>query len=424
MSETALPGAPDAPPLPTGLALTALDAAFREDPYPVLAELRRRAPVHYDDVLKRYILTRHDDVNAVLRDPSLWSDPRKANPGTFSHMFLRNGDEEPSMLLMDDPGHRRLRELVRHSFTPRAVERWRPRVRAIAERILAAVGDGPFDLIAEVAGPLPSVVIAELLGVDPSRHADFKRWSDTTVAVGFNPAPAPDQVAAAEEARDRLSELFLAEIEARRGAPGDDLISDMVRAEQAGDRLSDAEIVMQCDLLLIAGNVTTTDLIGNGVKALIDHPDQQTALRARPERMAHAVEEMLRYDSPVTNSGRIASADLEIGGVRIARGESLSVSLAAANRDPAIYPDPDAFDIEREDVHHQSFGGGRHFCLGAHLARLEAQEAIRALLARFDAPVLGERGHRYAAIPSFRGFEELWIEAGPASGGGSTPRPD
>jgi len=402
--------ASEAVPLPTGVELTALDARFRDDPYPILAELREREPVHHDRALGRFVLTRHDDVHDVLHDLSLWSDPRKARPGTFTRDYLAQGDEEPSMLLMDDPGHKRLRDLVRRSFTPRAIEGWRPRVRAIAERLVSSL-EGAFDLVEALAAPLPSMVIAELLGIDPAKHADFKAWSDLSTAVGFNPAPEPAQVSAAEEARTALYHFFAEEIAQRRGNLGSDLISDMLRAEEAGDRLTEQEIVMQCDLLLIAGNVTTTDLIGNGVKALIEFPDQADELRRRPELWPNAIEELLRYDSPVTNSGRVASRDLEIGGVKIGTGETLSVSLAAANRDPAVYPNPDAFDVEREDTHHHAFGGGRHFCLGAHLARLEAQETLRALLDRFAHLRVGESGFRYAATPSFRGFEMLSVVA-------------
>ena len=405
-------GPASADALPTGLSLTALDPAFREDPYPILAELRRREPIHHDTQLQRWVFTRHADVNAILKDPDFWSDPRKGNPGSFSRNFLDNDGEEPSMLLMDDPGHRRLRELVRHSFTPRAVERVREGVRSVAERLVGALDDAPFDLVAHFSGPLPTVVIADMLGIDSAKHGDFKAWSDVAVAVGFNPAPKPEQLEAGQAARDALEAFFFAEIEARRGALGDDLISDMLRAEAAGDRLTDREIVTMCDLLLIAGNVTTTDLIGNAVKALLDHPDQEALLRARPELLPNAVEEALRYDSPVTNSGRIANRDVEFDGIRIPKGESLSVSLAAANRDPAVHADPDRFDVTRKNPQTQGFGGGRHFCLGAHLARLEAQEALRALLGRFETLSLGPEGYRYAAVPSFRGFERLQVAPG------------
>lgn len=399
----------EGPDLPQGIELTPLDERFRADPYPVLAELRARAPVHADTALKRFIYTRHDDVYEILRDREFWTDPRKANPGTFSREFLgARTDEEPSMLLMDEPGHRRLRSLVSGSFTPAAVERWRPRIREVVARVLDGIATDEFDLIAEFAGPIPTVVIAEMLGIDPARHGDFKTWSDQSVTVGFNPFATAAEKAVAESARDALDAFFRSEIAARRERTGDDLISDMLRAEADGDRLTETEMIRQCNLLLVAGNVTTTDLIGNGVKALLDHPDQLAKLRADPGLIGNAVEEMLRFDSPVVNSGRIASRDIVIGGCPVRRGESLSTSLAAANRDPAVYLDPDRFDIERADTHHQSFGGGRHLCLGAHLARAEAQEAILALIARFPNLRHGG-GLRHHAIPSFRGMASFRV---------------
>lgn len=397
--------------VPTGLELTALDKAFRENPYPVLATLRERDPIHHDEVLGQYIFTRHDDVMAILRDRESWSDPRKGNPGTFFYEILGDSDEEPSMLLMDDPGHRRLRDLVKRSFTPRAIERWRPRVRMVAERIIGEIEGGEFELMEKVAQPIPTVVIAELLGIDPGMHESFKAWSNASIQTAFSPVKNPEDVKLADEAIASLEAFFRDEIERRRREPGDDLISSLVAAEEQGDRLSESELVSTCNLLLLAGNLTTTDLIGNGVKAFLDHPQEMAKLRERPELIKNAVEEILRYDSPVANSGRIASRDVEIGGVKIARGETLSVELGAANRDPAVYPDPDRFDIEREDTHHQSFGGGRHLCLGAHLARLEAQETLAVLFSRFSEIRFGGGGHEYAAIPSFRGLKEFWIQA-------------
>ncbi len=396
--------------LPEGMALTPLDERFREDPYPILKTLRERAPVHEDTQLRRYICTRHDDVKQILRDAAFWSDPRKANEGTFTRNFLLNDpDAEPSMLLMDEPDHRRLRSLVSASFTPAAVERWRERVRDVVERVLGEIQDEEFDLISRFAGPVPTVVIAEMLGIDPSMHGDFKRWSDQSVTVSFNPFASDEERAVGEAARSSLDAFFRAEIARRRQDPGEDLISDMIRAEENGDRLSIDEMVQQCNLLLVAGNVTTTDLIGNGTRALLEHPDQLDKLRADPSLIRNAVEEMLRFDSPVVNSGRIPNRDVVFAGCPIRRGESLNVSLSGANRDPAVYPDPDRFDIEREDTHHQSFGGGRHLCLGAHLARLEAQEAILALISRFPNLRPSEKGHTFHAIPSFRGMTSLWV---------------
>ena len=402
----------DKAPLPLGIALTPLDETFRANPYPVMKRLQQEAPVHHDTELGRYIYTRHDDVKAILRDPGLWSDPRKANPGTFTREFLgRNmtDDEEPSMLLMDEPGHRRLRSLVSASFTPTAVERWRPRTKAVVQSVLDNIQGEEFDLIQNFAGPIPTIVIAEMLGIDPEKVGDFKTWSDTAVQISFNPFPTEEQKAAGEIARKNLEDFFRTEIANRRQHLGKDLISDMIRAEEGGDKLTETEMIQQCDLLLIAGNVTTTDLIGNGVKALLDNPEQWEKLKAKPDLIKNAVEEMLRFDSPVVNSGRIANRTMELSGCPVHQGESLNTSLAAANHDPDVYPEPTKFDIEREDVHHQSFGGGRHLCLGAHLARLEAQEAILGLIERFPNLKHSDKGFVHHAIPSFRGMSHFWV---------------
>jgi cytochrome P450 len=401
-------------PLPTGIQLTPLDEAFKQDPYSVLGELRDKAPVFEDKEFGRVVFTEHDDVKALLRDAELWSDPRKANPGTFTREFLGRNmteEDEPSMLLMDEPDHRRLRSLVSASFTPAAIERWRPRTKAVVQRVLDKIEGAKFDLIRDFAGPVPTVVIAEMLGIDPDMHEKFKHWSDTSVVASFNPFPTEEQAAARDEANENLNNFFYQEIKQRRTSLRDDLISDMIRAQEDGEKLTVVEMVTQCNLLLIAGNVTTTDLIGNGVKALLDNPDQWQKLKDNPQLIKSAIEEMLRYDSPVVNSGRIANRNMEMQGCPVVKGESLSTSLAAANRDPKVYPEPDRFDIEREDTHHQAFGGGRHLCLGAHLARLEAQEAILGLMARFPNLQHSSKGYEYHAIPSFRGMNSFWVKA-------------
>jgi cytochrome P450 len=401
-------------PLPQGIELTPLNDDFREDPYPILSRLRTEAPVHEDIELKRFIYSRHDDVKTILRDPDMWSDPRKANPGTFTREFLGQDmgeGDEPSMLLMDEPDHRRLRSLVSQSFTPAAVEKWRPRTREVVSRILDNIQGDEFDLILDFAGPVPTVVIAEILGIDPDKHDSFKKWSDQAVVAAFNPFSTEEQVAARDEANRNLYEFFSSEIEARREHLGTDLISDMIRAELDGDKLTVEEMIRQSNLLLVAGNVTTTDLIGNGVKALLDNPDQLKKLKDDPSLIKNAIEEVLRFDTPVVNSGRIANRQVDVGGCPVRQGESLNTSLAAANHDPDVYPEPTRFNIEREDTHHQSFGGGRHLCLGAHLARLEAQEAILGLMNRFPDLGHSQKGYTYHSIPSFRGMSNFWVKA-------------
>ena len=395
-------------PVPTGVELTALDPAFRADPYPVLSRLRAREPVHYDRVINRWVLTRSDDIDRVLRDRAMSVDPRKANEGTFMRIFERF--REFSMLFQDPPEHTRLRSLVSKAFTPRAVERLAPRIRAIADALLQAVsGRDRFDVIETFAGPLPVIVIAEMLGVDPADRRDFKRWSDWQ-AMGLNPLLTDDQRATMEEEDAELEAYLRRVLAERRADPRDDLISALIAVEEAGDQLTDGEIVSMCELLLVAGNVTTTDLIGNGVWLLLRHPDQLAKLRDDPALITNAVEEILRFESPVVQAVRIPPGDLEIGGCPIHRGESVMASLAAANRDPARCPEPERFDITRRDVTHHSFGGGAHFCLGAPLARLEAQLAIPAFLRHFPRLRLADEPLEWRAFPAFRGLAKLWVQ--------------
>jgi cytochrome P450 len=397
--------------VPTGIALTPLDPKFQRDPYPVLDQLRDGEPVHYDGTLGRWVLTRHDDVDALLRDRTLGVDPRTADEGTYMRNFLVGAmDEgEPSMLFADPPYHTRLRGLVSKAFTAKAVEAMAPRIREIVDELLDAVADHDgFDLIASFAGPLPTIVIAEMLGVDPADRADFKRWSDDGV-MGFDPLLPADLRERMQRSQEELRAYFRREIAARRQESRDDLISRLVAVEESGDQLNDDEIVTMCALLLAAGNVTTTDLIGNGVHALLTHPQELQKLRDDPSLIKNAVEEMLRNDSPVTQTGRIPPGEVEVGGCPIAKGQAITPSLAAANRDPAVYPEPRRFDITREDTHHHSFGGGVHFCLGAPLARLEAQIAVAGLVERFPDLRLAPQTPEYRRIPSFRGFARLQV---------------
>jgi cytochrome P450 len=313
------------------------------------------------------------------------------------------------ILFLDAPDHTRLRCLVNKAFTPRAAERLAPRIREIIEELLDGVaGQKGFDLIEALAGPLPVIVIAEMLGVDAAARGDFKRWSDLT-AMRLNPLLTGDQRALMAEAMRELDAYLERTIAERRSHPRDDLISALNAVEEAGDQLNDGEIVTMCALLLAAGNVTTTDLIGNGVWTLLHHPAQLRKLRDDPSLIKNAVEEILRFESPVVQTARIPMDDVEIGGCPIRRGESVLLSLAAANRDPDACPEPDRFDITRPDVRHHSFGGGAHFCLGAPLARLEAQLAITALVQRFPNLRLAAEPLEWRALPAVRGLARLRV---------------
>ena len=395
-------------PVPTGVELTVLDPAFQEDPYPILKQLRDADPVHRDDILNRYVLTRAKDVEEVLWDRSLSVDPRKAAPGTFEANFvLTERDREPSMLLSDPPYHTRLRKLVSKAFTAKAVEDMRPRIQAITDDLLDAIDTSQeADMMKAFCEPLPTIVIAEMLGVDPADQADFKRWSDTGV-MSFNPLLTPEERKVVNEAQEALADYLRRAIRERHEHPREDLVTSLVRAEESGEQLTEDEIVTMCALLLAAGNVTTTDLIGNGIHALLKSPDELRKLQDDPSLIKNAVEEVLRYDAPVVQSGRTPLEPIEIDGVAIAPGQSITPTLSAANRDPDAHPDPDKFDVTRKDVEHHSFGGGVHYCLGAPLARAEAQIAIGAVVRRFPGIRLGGSPLEWRRVPGFRGLARL-----------------
>jgi cytochrome P450 len=301
---------------------------------------------------------------------------------------------------------------VSQAFNQRAVDAFRPRIRAIADELLDALtGRESFDVIAEYAAPLPTIVIAEMLGVDAGEFAQFKRWSDARAQI-FNTARTPEQSAELAAARQGLDDYFARAVDERRRRHGTDLVSALVSAEESEDRLSQREIVITCDLLLVAGNLTTTDLIGNGVLALLSHPDQLAKFRARPELVPNAVEEMLRYDPPVVQTTRVALEALEVGGTEVQAGEVMTVSLLAAGHDPARHSNPRRFEVERADTSHFAFGGGAHFCLGAPLARAEAQIAIPVLFERFPGLYLdSEHAIEHKCAPVFNGLTALWVRA-------------
>ncbi len=406
--------APEEPPIPEGVQLMPMDAAYQADPAAAHRLLQQRAPVHRDRQMGGVVLSGHDAVRRFLYDLEFFVDPRKAREGDPVRMFLDNAtdDREPSMLFLDDPEHNRLRNLVSRSFTPRATEKLRPVVERVAEELLDQVDadcEPEFDLLDRIAAPLPAIAIARILGVDVALQAEFKAWSVASSEAFFNPFAGDEVREAGLKAQASLDALFRFEIEKRRREPADDLIGKLVLAEREGDRLNEAELVTMCNLLLIAGNVTTTDLIGNGMRNLLERPSEHAKLRERPEWVANAVEEMLRFEGPVQTTGRIAPRDLDIDGVPVRKGESISLLLAAANRDPAVYPDPDRFDITRKDTHHHSFGGGAHLCIGAHLARAEAQAAVRALVARYPTLRPSGREVKWKTTPGFRGLAEYWV---------------
>jgi len=396
---------------PTGLQMTVFDEVFRNRPHERFDALRAADPVHHDTLLGRVLLTRAADVAAVLKDRSLSVNADNAAPDTIVQKLMSVQDREAprSMLVLDDPDHARLRRLVTHAFNARAIEAVKPQVLAVTDELLDAVVDLPeFDLIEDFASPLPITVIAAMLGVDVADRSDFRRWSKGLANV-FSPIRTPELLAGLKANADELSGYFERAIAERRAAPRDDLISALIAVEESGDRLTTQEIVTMCNLLLLAGNLTTTDLIGNCVLALLQHPAQLAKVKADPARMADAIEETLRLDPPVMQSLRIPLESRDIGGCPVRSGEAVTTFLMAASQDPALHADPLRFDIDRADKTHFAFGGGVHFCLGAPLARAEAEIALTRLFARVPTLALTGTPIERNISAAFNGVQQLWV---------------
>ena len=398
--------------VPTGLALTHFDPIFRESPDEYLDMLRSREPVHQDRMFDRVVLTRAADVEAVMNNRSLASDPRKSRPGSFSREQLTVDQTfRPLILHMDDPDHKRLRDLVVKAFNQVAVDAMRPRITQVACGLLDEIDDPScFDIMTAYARPLPTIAIALMLGVDTARCRDFKRWSDGKMQM-FNPRRTPEEEALLASSDTALAGYFTEVIQERRKERRADLVSGLIDAEENGKQLDEAEIVDVCVALLIAGNVTTTDLIGNAVLALLRHPIELSKLLANPNLVRSTVEEVLRYDTPVVHGTRIATEAMQIGGCPVAAGQTINAVLYAANHDPEAHLDPKRFDIERPDKRHNSFGGGAHFCLGAPLARAEAQIALSMLFERFPKLRLRTDRPSKRRMLNFNGLEALWVRA-------------
>jgi cytochrome P450 len=383
------------------VTLTALDLrdpAFIADPYPTWARIRSGDPVHWSDRHRSWFLTRHADVEAFFADPALTADRARAAKASWV------GPRTTRSIGSDPPEHTAVRRLAQRGFTAREVEVLRPRIEAMVDRLLDRI-DGGFDLIADFAYPLPITVIAELFGVPEADRPQFSDWS-RQMAEGMDRFYKKDKTFGGEGMGQYVASL----VAERTRQPGDDLISRMLEAED-DDALTPSEVTQLCTLLVFAGHETTTNLIGNGLLALLGAPEQLDALRrADTAGVRTAVEELLRYDSPAQMINRAAIAPTTIGGVDVAAGDSVVAVLGAANRDPARFERADALDVTRHPNPHLAFGQGPHFCLGAALSRREAQIAVPALLAHF-------RDLRLAAPPTWRptavlrGLESLPLAA-------------
>ena len=388
---------------------------FRVDPYQVFAQMREHDPVFsqpgVDGETMIWFITRHDDVAAVLLDDERFvRDPRLA----LTEEQLQEQDVPPAiaaidnhMLNRDGDDHRRLRRLVTKAFTPKVVEQLRPRIQAIADELLDTVEPrGSMDLSAEYAFPLPITVIAELLGVPSTDQHRFEDWSDAIITPAIGPEALERFFGQMGEFVAYLTDLFAA----RRADPQDDLVSALLAARDESDALTEEEVFGTVVLLIVAGHESTVGLIGNAVVNLLSHPKQLDLVRADPSLIPSAVEEVLRYEGPVERTiNRWAATDIKLRGQTIRRGEIVIAILGAADRDPERYADPDRLDVRREDTRHLAFGRGSHFCLGAPLARLEAEIALETLFRRLPGLRLDVAPDEleWRATPTFRRLEAL-----------------
>jgi cytochrome P450 len=385
-----------------------MDPDFVADPYPTYHRLRAEDPVHRSP-LGFWVLTRYDDVVGVLRDQ------RFAKEAIASFVAQKLGVEMTagvgvSMLDRDPPDHTRLRSLVSKAFTPRVVEGLRPRIGQIVDGLLDGAAERrAMDVIEDFAYPIPVIVICEMLGVPVEDHERFRGWS-LDLARGLDATmlgPQSDVAQRAMTSRRALADYFRELIAERRAAPRPDLLSALIAAEEAGDKLSEQELLATCILLLVAGHETTVNLLGNGTLALLRHPEQLRLLRENPGLIGTAVEELLRYDGPVQRTARVPSVDAVIAGHKIEAGEMVMPFIGAADRDPAQFPAPDRLDLRRADNRHVAFGMGIHFCLGAPLARLEGQIAISTLVRRFPNLTLATDRPLYRQSLTLRGLTSL-----------------
>ena len=393
--------------------------AFFADPYPVYDRLRDEAPVFFSDAWDCWLLTRYRDAEAVLRDVTTYT-----NVGRMAR-FLDTMDEadrasagplydhfSTGLNHSDPPGHTRIRSLVTKAFTPRAVERAHAFIQQTVDDLIDAVEPtGRIDLIADLAYPLPTIVFSQMFGLPTEQRDRFKGWSDRIIAFHGTGRARPDVVRRSQEALLAARQWMGGLVEDRRREPRDDVLTALALAEEQGRGLSEIELLSTCITFMVGGHETTTNLVGNGMLALLRHPDQLRLLTEHPDLIDGAVEEMLRYDAPTHRAQRLAAQDHELAGCRIRKGQRVEPVLAAANRDPQRFEDPNRFDVTRSKNAHLSFGLGIHFCTGAALARLEGRIAVETLLRRLpklrlseDAPI------EWHPNSFFRGLKALHLE--------------
>ena len=396
---------------PDEIEFNPLSPEFLKDPYPFYHLLRAQKPIHWFP-LGFWVASRHADINLVLKDKRFGKRYVQRMTGRYGPEIMDNplyAMMSRWMLTQDPPDHTRLRGLVVKAFTARRVEEMRPRIQQLVDALIDAVADkGEMDLIQDFAHPLPTNVICDMLGIPEQDRPQFTESSRISARM-IDPTPMSEaEMATSKETTDALVAYFEKLFELRRREPGDDLTTLLVQVEDAGERLSEDELIANIILLFGAGHETTVNLIGNGLLALHRNPDQPARLKADPSLIPNAVEELLRFDSSVQMTTRTALVDLELGGTKIKEGEAVLCLLGAANRDPEIYEDPDRLDVGRPDIQPSSFGGGIHYCLGAQLARIEAEIALATLFRRLpDLEVHGLDAPQWRPTFTLRGLTTL-----------------
>ncbi len=393
------------------------DPTYFQDPYPALATIREATPLYWSEAWGVWVVTRHEDVLAILKEPQGFS-----NAGRFSaYLDELPGEAAPyveplrrhyatGMLQSDPPAHSRLRPLINQAFTPRVVEASRERIEAIVGELIASFrARGQADLLGEFAYPLPAIVISELMGVPAADRELLIGLSDGVVAIQRSARAAVDEhLVRSAESVVQIEAYFRELCRERRAAPGDDLVSALVEAEEAGDRLSEPELISMCATLLIAGHETTRNLVANGMLTLLQRPAELHRLREDEALMASAIEEMLRFESPIQRGWRRVARDGELRGEQLREGQLVYLMLGAANRDARRFEEPDRFIMERQPNRHCAFGHGIHFCVGAPLSRLEARIAFPALLA-LPGLRLASNVVRWSESITHRGLESLEV---------------
>jgi hypothetical protein len=394
--------------------IDARDPAYIENPYPFFERIRAAGPIHRDS-LGIWWVTGHADVKALLldkqrisRDPRNWQLYSQIRPYLADSVLERT--LEQWLLSLDPPAHTRLRALVQKAFTASAALALRERIEALTDDLIDGLrGRSSFDLMASFAQPLPVRVICDLLGLPVGDYATTKQWSDLLVWV-LEPSAPWAMKREADRACTEMLAYLRGQVAAARAAPRDDLLHELIEAQEKHERLSEDELLANLVLLFIAGHETTTNLIGNGMLALLRNPGQLALLRADPSLIDTAIDELLRYDGPVTLLPRVTAQPIEIGGKTVKPGELLHLVMGAAHRDPAVFKDPGRLDVTRSPNPHLAFGAGLHYCVGAPLARIEAAVALRALLRAFPSLQVAEDGVQWRTLTTLRGLQRFELE--------------